>query len=165
MKKIILFLLITVSLFCREFGLSAVKDEFGDPTDEFVVDAEIHDNYTDCRVVIESCGTGFYDTRLRITNNNVSRYSIFTYVKIKVGTTTIDSDELYIVVPRGDEYTYGTIGIGMQPETWKLIVDEMIKGGDLKVYIRPIGDPALLFAVETGPDFKEIYTGINILKR
>lgn len=128
-------------------------DDFGDNTGEFMLlqqEATASDGLQKIVTILKD-KKDLYDYSLNIVlfpENEEELFKKFTYVKIKIGDTVIDTEDIRVVL-RGD---YGidssnVAELDINKEYKKLIMDSLLSGKVLKIYVKNMLEQSILITI------------------
>lgn len=172
MKRIIIFMLLVFSTFAfgdlkaddvnkvkdNEWGIINVPDEFGDVSHEFILCSTDNRNNFDKNIAVSVYGNGFWDSSIMIfLPSDMGVITKFTTVRIKVGDKVYPDEE---VVLKTINNSNNSILLDFSSDTYAMILDKMIAGEPLKIYVKTLAGEYTIFYANN-KDFKSKYNDIH----
>lgn len=172
MKRIIIFMLLVFSTFAfgdlkaddvnkvkdNEWGIINVPDEFGDVSHEFILYNTDNRNNFDKNIAVSVYGNGFWDSSIMIfLPSDMGVITKFTTVRIKVGDKVYPDEE---VVLKPINNSNNSILLDFSSDTYAMILDKMIAGEPLKIYVKTLAGESTIFYANN-KDFKSKYNDIH----
>ena len=172
MKKYIILVMILLNTFVladlksddinkvkdNEWGVMNIPDEFGDESHEFVLYNTDNRNNFDKNVAISMYGNGFWDSSIMLfLPSDMGVITKFTTVRIKVGDKVYPDEEVVLKTINNSD---NSILLDFSADTYATIIDKMIAGEPLKIYVKTLAGESTIFYTNN-KDFKSKYNDIH----